>query len=91
MKDKYKELSYLIVNEERWCGKPVYMIYQYYSELFIQICSYFKSSILDVQIKKLNNIEKQIKRLDEEIKDLSDNNKMIVDFINSESKESLVY
>ena len=77
----HPELNYLLIDEETWCGKPVHNIYQYYTEILLQVCGLFKENMMDVQLKKLAYSEKQIKNIYVQLNEMSDNNQVIIDFI----------
>jgi hypothetical protein len=60
-KSKFTEYTkYMIVKPEEWCGKPVYALFNYYIELFLQICGYFKEKNLHAKIQKLQLLNAQI-------------------------------
>jgi|GEM_PF-3492981 len=82
-------LNYLLVSNEEWCGKPVYNILEYYSEIFLNICSFFKIGELFDQVNRIKYLEDQIKILREKLERIKDDNDIIENFISKTMKKDI--
>ncbi|MBN2535040.1 MAG: hypothetical protein JXB88_19320 [Spirochaetales bacterium] len=81
-------LYYMITHPSEWRGKPVYALYQYYIELFLQIGGFFKEKKLQLKLEKYPKLIKEVKSLKEKLKWTSDTHNFIIKAIENDEKES---
>jgi hypothetical protein len=73
-----KLMGYMITHPSRWRGKPVFAVYQYYIELFLQICGFFKEKNLQEKLLEYPHLLEELKALKEKLKWTSDTHNIII-------------
>jgi hypothetical protein len=53
--------KYMVIKPEEWRGKPVFYIFNYYIELFLQVCRFFKEKNLQAKMHRLQLLGEQVK------------------------------
>ncbi|MBN2545478.1 MAG: hypothetical protein JXB50_06760 [Spirochaetes bacterium] len=82
--NKMNFIKFMIVKPEEWKGKILISLINFYIELFLQICGYFKEKNLILELNKLNKLildrDKSLKKIEM----ISDSNKIIERFLKND-------
>jgi len=77
-------IKFMIIKPEEWKGKILISLINFYIELFLQICGYFKEKNLLLELNKLNKLNLDKEKSLKKIEMISDSNKIIERFLKSD-------
>ncbi|MBN2735724.1 MAG: hypothetical protein JXR70_02005 [Spirochaetales bacterium] len=76
-KQAFTFLRFMVLSPQRYHGKAVYQVYEYFLKLIMKLCRYFKEENLSRGIRSAAKIEKIIQEIETDIDSLRDSNHII--------------